>query len=99
MGSAPGSTMRIRERSTATHGVAQLYFAQDKLIEAEKLLLFLRDAYRRKPGAVGTETLDVANSLAVVYEAQRKFEQAERLLVDAVKESQRATRRPASEHD
>jgi hypothetical protein len=56
----------------AAHKVAHLYHAQRKYHEAEALLVSLLEAYRRIKGPVAQETLDVINSLGVVYGTQKK---------------------------
>ncbi len=71
----------------ATHAVAQLRIGQQKLSEAEEMLLQLIDSYKRLKSPDKTGLLEVINTLGVVYEAQQKSELAEQLLKPALQES------------
>ena len=66
------------------HLLAGVDYLQEKLVDAERLLVGLRDSCTRVKGATNVGTFDVINSLALVTAAMGKLDEAERLFKDAV---------------
>ena len=81
---ALGEGARAPRHSGAANSLGQVYFAQGRPKDAERLYVQVLAGVRKSLGNDRSETLDAVNNLGLLYQTQGRLAEAEPLLREAM---------------